>query len=279
VSSSPPCFGRFRAAFFDLLEDVGEHVAEEDRDDRRRRLVRAEAVIVAGAGDRRPQQALPLVDRTHDRRAEDQELHVVVRVRARTQQVVPLVVAHRPVQVLPRSVDAGERLLVHQTREPVLRCRPPHRLHRHHLMVGGDVGVFEHRRDFVLARRDLVVARLHRHADFVELGFNFRHERHHALGDGAEVLVFELLAFRGPRTEQRAAGIDQIRPREIEVAIDQEVFLLGTARCDDALGGGPKDPQHADGLLRERFHRPEQRRFLVERFARPADERRRESPG
>ena len=127
------------------------------------------------------------------------------------QQVVPLVVAHRPVEVLARSVDAGKRLLVQQAGEPVLRRRPPHRLHRHHLMIGGEVGVLEHRRDLVLARRHFVVARLHRHADLVELGFDLRHERHHAIGDRAEVLIFELLALRRLGAEQRPAGVDEIR--------------------------------------------------------------------
>jgi hypothetical protein len=73
------------------------------------------------------------------------------------EQVVPLVVAHRPVEVLARSVDAGERLLVQQAREAELRRRALQRLHHHHLMIGGDVGVLEHRRDLVLARRHLVV--------------------------------------------------------------------------------------------------------------------------
>jgi hypothetical protein len=100
--------GRLRAALLDLLEDVRQHVAEEDRQDRRRRLVCAETMIVAGAGDAGAQQPLPAVDRADHRRAEHEELHVVVRVRARPEQVVPLVVAHRPVQVLARAVDAGE---------------------------------------------------------------------------------------------------------------------------------------------------------------------------
>ena len=75
--------GRLRAALFDLLEDVGQHVAEEDRENRRRRFVRAEAMIVARARDAGAQQALPLVDRAQHGGAEHEELHVVVRVRAR----------------------------------------------------------------------------------------------------------------------------------------------------------------------------------------------------
>ena len=134
------------ARFLDLLEDVGQHVAEEDRDDRRRRLVGAEAVIVAGAGDAEAQQALELVHGAQHRRAEHQELDVVVRRLARVQQVVAEVVAHAPVQVLAGAVDAGERLLVQQARQAVLRRDPPQHLHRHHLVVGGDVGVLEDRR-------------------------------------------------------------------------------------------------------------------------------------
>ena len=150
-------------------------------------------------------------------------------------RLLPVIVAHAPVEVLAAAVDAGERLLVQQARQAVLRRHPPHHLHRHHLMVGGDVGVLEDRREFVLARRDLVVARLHRHADLVELGLDVVHERQHALRNRAEVLILELLALRRLRAEERPAGVDQVRTREVEAAIDQEVLLLGTARRDDAL--------------------------------------------
>ena len=108
------------------------------------------------------QQALELVHRAQHGGAEDQELDVVVRRVAGIEQVVAQLVAHAPVQVLARAVDAGERLLVQQARQAVLRRDPPQHLHRHHLVIGGDVGVLEDRRDFVLARRDLVVARLDR---------------------------------------------------------------------------------------------------------------------
>ncbi len=208
-------------------------------------------------------------------RAEHQELHVVVRVRARAQEVVPLVVAHRPVEVLAGSVHARERLLVQQAREAELRRGALQRFHHHHLVIGRDVRVLEHRRDLVLARRHLVVARLHRHADLIELRLDLGHERHHPVGDGPEVLILELLPLGRLGAEQRAPRVDEIRPRQIEVLIDQEVFLLGAARRHDALGGGAEQLQDANGLLRQRLHRAQQRRFLVQRLARPADERRR----
>ena len=194
---------------------------------------------------------------------------------ARVQQVVAEVVADAPVQVLAGAVDAGKRLLVQQARQAVLRRHPLHRLHRHHLVIGGDVGALEDRRDFILRRRHFVVARLDRHAALVELGFEFGHEREHALGDRSEVLILELLALRRPRAEQRAAGVEQVGPREVEVAVDQEILLLGTAGRGDARRARAEQLQHAHGLRRQRFHRAEQRRLLVERHAGPADERRR----
>jgi hypothetical protein len=197
-------------------------------------------VIVAGVRDAHAQQALRDVDRADHGAAEEQELHVRVRRITRVEQVVAEVVAHAPVQVLAGAVDARERLLMHQAREAVFRRHPLHRLHRHHLVIGGDVGAFEHWRHFVLGGRHFVMARLDRHADFVELRFAFRHEGEDALGDGSEVLIFELLALRRTGAEQGAAGVEQVRAREIEVAVDQEVFLLGPAGGGDATGGRPE---------------------------------------
>ena len=136
------------------------------------------------------------------------------------QQVVPEIVAHAPVQVLAGAVDARERFLVEQASQPVFRRHPPHHLHRHHLMVGGDVGILEDRRDFVLARGDLVVPRLDRHADLVQLALDVHHETEHAIGDRSEIMIFHFLTLRRPRTEQGAAGVDQVGTAEVEPAID-----------------------------------------------------------
>ncbi len=230
-------------------------------------------MIVAGAGDAGAQQSLPPIDGAQHRRAEHQELHVVVRRVAGAEQVVAELVGQRPVVVLAGSVDAGERLLVQQAREAVLRRDLLQHLHRHHLVIDGEVGVLEDRRDLVLTRRDFVVPRLHRHADLEQLELGFRHAREHARGDVAEVLIFHFLALRRLGAKERAAGIDQIGTREIEVAVDQEVFLLGTAGGEHALGGRAEQLQHAHRLLRHRFHRAQQRRLLVERLTGPAHER------
>ena len=148
----------------DRLEDLVQFGAEEDRDDRRRGLVGAEAVVVADVRGRGAQQPLVLVDGLDHRRAEEEELGVLGGRVAGLQQVVAGVGAQRPVVVLARAVDAGEGLFVQQADQAVaagdvLRAPPSPAV-----VVGGDVGVLEHRRDLVLGRGDLVVAGLDRDA-------------------------------------------------------------------------------------------------------------------
>ena len=192
-----------------------------------------------------------------------------------------------PSRLLPNSSDSDQLLCLpdpltpangfscSRARQAVLRRDLLQHLHRHHLVIDGEVGVLEDRRDFVLARGDLVVPRLDRHAHLEQLELRFGHAREHALGDGAEVLILHLLALRRLGAEERAAGVDQVGARKIEVAVDEEVLLLGTAGGVDALGRGAEQLQHANGLLRDGFHRAQQRRLLVERLTGPAHERRR----
>ena len=71
---------------------------------------------------------------------EHQELHVRVRLVLRVEQVDAGVGGHRPVVVLARAVDAGERLLVQERLQAVARRDALERLHDEHLVVAGDVG-------------------------------------------------------------------------------------------------------------------------------------------
>ena len=148
---------RVAGAGLDRVEGLLQLGAEEDRDDRRRGLVGAEAVVLAGVGDRRAQQLLVRVDGLHHGGAEEQEQQVLVRRVTRLEQVDARVRAHRPVVVLARAVDAGERLLVQQADEAVAEGDVLHRLHHQLVVVGADVRVLEDRGDLVLRRGDLVV--------------------------------------------------------------------------------------------------------------------------
>ena len=61
------------------------------------------------------------------------------------------------------------------------------------------------------------------------------HARQHALGDDAEVLVFQFLALGRLGAEEGAAGGDQVGAGEVEVLVDQEVFLLGADGGEDVV--------------------------------------------
>ena len=164
------------------------------------------------------------------------------------EQVVARVGAHRPVVVLARAVDAGERLLVQEAHEAVAAGDVLQQLHRELLVVGADVRVLEDRRDLELGRGDLVVAGLHRHAEAAQLALGLEHVREHALGDRAEVVVVELVALRRLGAEQRAAGRDEVRALVVVLLVDQEVLLLGADGREDALDAGHAEQlERADG--------------------------------
>ena len=123
----------------------------------------------------------------HDCSAEEEEDQVVVRRVARIHQV-PVRRAEGPVEVFAAAVDPGEGLLVQQADEPVVACIPLEDPHHQLLVVRRYVSVLVDRRHLVLTRRDLVMARLHRHAQPVEVHLDGLDTREHALVDLAEVV-------------------------------------------------------------------------------------------
>ena len=108
-------FGRVvRLVAFDGLEDGGQFIAQKNRNDGRRRFVRAQSVVVARGCHGKPQKILIVIDRFQDRAQEQQELRVFVRRIARRQQICAFVGGDGPVVVLAAAVDAGERFFVQQ---------------------------------------------------------------------------------------------------------------------------------------------------------------------
>ncbi len=133
-------------------------------------------------------------------------------------------------------------------------------------------------RDLELAGRDLVVAGLGRDAELEELALGVHHEAEHPLGDRAEVVVVELLALGRLRAEERAPGVEQVGARQEEVAVDQEVLLLGSAVGHDVLGVGvAEEVEHPLGVDRHRLLRAQHRGLVVERLAGHRDEDRRDA--
>ena len=96
---------------------------------------------------------------------------------------------------LPEPLTPANGFSCSRQAMPYLLGHPLQRDHQQLLMVGGEVGVLEHRRDLELARRHLVVPRLGRDAELEQFALGFEHEGQHPLGDRAEVMILELLAL------------------------------------------------------------------------------------
>ena len=105
---------------FNGLQNRSQLVAQEHRDDGGRRLVSAQPVIVARAGDRDAQQILMFVHRLDHRAQDQEELCVVLRRFARLQQVDAGIGRDGPVVVLAAAVDTGKRLF-RATGTPMMR--------------------------------------------------------------------------------------------------------------------------------------------------------------
>ena len=232
---------------------------------------------LAGVRDARAEQVGVRVDGLDDRDEEREELGVGVRVVARVEEVLAVVRAHRPVVVLARAVDAGERLLVDQERQVVLAGDAPHQAHHDHVVVGPDRGRLVDRGHLELAGRHLVVAGLGRDAQAPQLAVQVHHEGEDPLADRAEVLVLQLLALRRRGAEQRAPGQDEVGALLGQAAVDQEVLLLGPDVGEHAGRGRVAEPaQDAQRLGAERLLRAQQRDLVVERLAGVRDEGRRD---
>ena len=257
---------------FELIEHIFELFAEEDRDDGRRRFVGSQAVVVARGSDRSAQQGGVFVDRANGGGAEHEELRVLMRGIAGIEQVAELA-AQRPVDVLARTVDSGERLLVQQAGHAVFRRHALQLQHDDVLMIVREIGALVDRSDLELTGRNFIMAGLDRNALFVELMLGFHHERQHTLGDRAEIVVFELLAFWRLRAEERPARIEQVGAGEEEVAVDQEVLLLGASGRGHHTGIVVSE-QFEDTLrlLIQGLHGAQERRFVVQRLACPRKE-------
>ncbi len=122
------------------------------------------------------------------------------------------------------------------------------------------------------------MAGLDRHAELVELSLGLMHERKDAVRNDAEVLVLKFLALWRLGAEQRAAGRHEVGARKVEIAVDEEVFLLRTGGGGDHRDVGVAEKlQDAASLNIERLHRAENRGLEIERLTRPRNERGRDA--
>ena len=262
----------------DRVEDLLDLVADVHRNDRRRRLVRAEAVIVCGRRHADAQHILIVVHGLNDRAQEQQELRVFRRCLAGLKQVHAGVGGQRPVVVLAGTVDAGKRLFMQQADHAVARGHLLHDLHRQLVLVSGDVAGRKHGRELVLRGRDFIVLGLGIDAELPELLIEILHECRNARLDAAEIVIVKLLTFRRLCAEERAPGVDQILAAVIDIFVHEEILLLGADRR--AHGGHVRVAEqvdHAQSLTVERLRAAQQRRLFIERLTAVGAERRRDA--
>ena len=260
-------------AIDDLLDDLGKLVAQEDGHNRRRSLIGAQTMIVAGRGNGGTQELLIVIDGLDHRGEEDDELQVVERGVARIEQVLGLG-AKRPVVVLARTIDALKGLLVQQADQVVAGGDELHLLHHDQILVDGLVDFAIDGGKLMLAGSNLVVLGLGGNAKRPQFIVQVLHVGRDGGADSAKVVLLELLALAGSGAKEGAAGDDQVLALAVGVLLDQEVLLLVTHGRNDLLGGLTEQRQNALRLTRERGHGTQQRGLLVQGLARVGAESR-----
>ena len=158
---------------------------------------------------------------------------------------------------------------MHQAHEAMIWGSGTQDVHGEHLVVDRDVGVFEHRGDFILTWRHFIVSGHRRNTQFHELAFNVIHVGQHALGDGAEVVVVKLMAFGTVRPKQGATAEPQVFAVFNKAFVDQEIFLFAAQSGVHSAHTfvGSEDFQDPHGLGTDGFNRAEERGFEVQSFS------------
>ena len=230
-------------------------------------------MIVGRGGDGGAEQPPVLVQATDRGNEEHEEHRVLMRRLAWFEKGADFGVADGIIEVLARTVDAAERLLVQEAVKAVPLGDFLQHGHHELVVVDGEVGRFEHRGDLVLARSHFVMVRADRNAELVEFALGLRDAAHDAAGHDAVVLVFKFLPLGRFRAEQRTPGGEQIGTAEHEVPVDEEKFLLQPGVRNDGQGGLLAEQlEDTAGLLVEGLIGAQERGLAVKRHARPRQE-------
>ena len=174
-----------------------------------------------------------------------------------------------PVVVLPGAIDASEWFFMDEAFESMLSGHVLEDVHRDHLVIDGDVGLFEGWGQLVLAGGDLVMPSLDGDAELEKPSFDFGHIAQNSRGDGSKVVIVELVALRRRGADQGTAADHQVESFAKEILIDQEILLFASEGADDLRHVliGAEDFQDTCRLFCHRLDRANERRLHVERLA------------
>ena len=180
--------------------------------------------------------------------------------------------AEAPVVMLARAVDAREWFFVEEHAEVMALCDFRHYAHKQQVVVVGQVTFLEYRSQFELVGRYLVVACVGRDSEAVAFQLKVEHESLYAGGDGAEVVVLELLVFGALVTHKCAAGHYQVGTGGIQGLVDEEVLLLPSEEAVYMVDLLVEVSRDAGSGFVDRVEGAEKRGLEVERLAGIGDE-------
>ena len=225
-------------------------------------------MVVARGGDGDPEDFLVFIHGRDHGQEENEELLVFRRGLPGIQKVFSSIGTDGPVVVFAGSVDPLKRFFMQEAGIAEAVGDFLHDLHGQLVVVDGDVGGLEDRRQFMLGGGDLVVLGLGRHAQFPELAVKGMHILGYLGLEDAEVMVLHLLPFGRRGAHEGAAGEEKILSLFVEFLVDQEVFLLGTySRIYMVDIGISQKVQNLDGRIRERLHGAQEGGLFVQSLA------------
>lgn len=263
------------ARVFDGVENFGQVLSEESRDDARGSLVGSEAVLVRSRGNGGTEETAVLVDGIQDGHETEKESVIGLGLDRWVEEIVAEVSGHGPVAVLSGAVHALERLLVEEDLELMAMSNLVERFHKDEIVVHGNNGLFEDGCHFKLIRGDFIVAGLDGDSNLVQLKLSFGDGGKDSRGNLTKVMVFELLVFWGQGSNERAPGNLQVWTEIIQGAINQEELLFRSKGRVHALGLlVTEDPKESDGSIREGLGRAEENGLFIESFTVVGDEAR-----
>mmetsp|Transcript_48768 Transcript_48768/g.125711 ORF Transcript_48768/g.125711 Transcript_48768/m.125711 type:complete len:359 (-) Transcript_48768:538-1614(-) len=262
----------------DSLDMRLEACARIQRDDGRRRLLSAEAVVVARMCHCAPHHLVVLAETIGQARDTCDEQLLCLVILARVEEVHAGVGANRPVAVLSAAIDASEGLLVKEHLEPCLGRFPVCKLHEEDVAVAGVAGAGVDGAHLVLSRCHLVVPHGHRAAHLQHLGLDVAHELIDTKRHWAKVVEVSLLVAGRKCAHECTPAVQQVWALLVVVRRDHKELLLPAEIATDRLGMHveARQLQEAKGMRIHSVVGAEERSLVIDALAIVRDERARD---
>ena len=222
-------------------------------------------MIIAIGGHRRTQNIRMFVDGAHGSDQKYQKMNIVLWRTPRIKEIIAVIIRQRPVDMLTRTVDLGERFFMQQGRQTVLLGNIFKGVHDQLVVIHGKVGFFINRGNFVLAWRNLIVTCFGRDAKLEKLFFHIVHIGRYSFFDASEILIFQFLPLGGRCADYGPTAQYQILALIIIIHIYQEILLLRSQIGMDLFHVfSTQQFKHFDGTVAECADGAQQRRFLIQ---------------